>query len=254
MHYWPKIALVEDDDDLRMSIEDFLTSSGYSVWGVRSAESFYKRFAAQQADIVVLDLGLPGESGLTIIEVLRENPQVSIIILSARDSAEDRLEGLKSGADRYLVKPISLRELVANIEAVSRRGNGEFVAKGITTTAGSEVNVDAGSNFWGLDTKKWMLLTPDGSPLGLTTREYLLVRLLVSANGEVVVKKKICDEIFGSQILNSSERLNVLIARFRKKALQRLGIDLPIKTAHLSGYAFTANCRMLDAAQIQGAD
>jgi CheY-like chemotaxis protein len=98
-----RIALVEDDQDLRQSTLEYLTLAGFSVWGAGSAEAFYRQFAADPVDVVVLDIGLPGEDGLGVAAMLKANPHVAIIILSARDGLDDRLLGLRAGADRYLV-------------------------------------------------------------------------------------------------------------------------------------------------------
>ena len=100
----PSIAIVEDDSDQLHSIEEFLLDSGYSVWGACSAEAFYKGFTVQPVDVVLLDLGLPGEDGLSVASLLKSRPEVGVIILSARDSLDDRLAGMRAGADRYLVK------------------------------------------------------------------------------------------------------------------------------------------------------
>lgn len=121
MFYPIRIALVEDDNDLRSSTEEFLQATGHHVWGVATAEAFYRRFVIDPVDIVILDIGLPGEDGLSLAHLLRANPAIVVIILSARDAVEDRLAGLRTGADRYLVKPINLLELAANVKAVAKR-------------------------------------------------------------------------------------------------------------------------------------
>lgn len=121
MFYPIRIALVEDDNDLRSSTEEFLQATGHRVWGVATAEAFYRRFVIDPVDIVILDIGLPGEDGLSLAHLLRANPAIVVIILSARDAVEDRLAGLRTGADRYLVKPINLLELAANVKAVAKR-------------------------------------------------------------------------------------------------------------------------------------
>lgn len=93
----PSIAIVEDDSDQLHSIEEFLLDSGYSVWGAGSAEAFYKGFTVQPVDVVLLDLGLPGEDGLSVASLLKSRPEVGVIILSARDSLDDRLAGMRAG-------------------------------------------------------------------------------------------------------------------------------------------------------------
>lgn len=233
----PRIAIVEDDLDLLQSTQEFLVAAGFPAWGVTSAEAFFRRFAAAPVDVVVLDIGLPGEDGLSVATLLQSNPGVAVIILSARDSLDDRLAGLRAGADRYLVKPINLMELAANIDAVAKR-LGLLAPKPAfelprQTTAAS-------SSHWCLSIQDWLLTAPQGDTLKLTSREFFLVHKLIAVQGQAVPKRDLIEQLFGARVLNGDERLNVLLARLRKKASDTLTTALPIKTAHQVGYAFTA--------------
>ena len=102
----PRIAIIEDDPDLRDTMVDYLQSEGYPAWGVESAEFFYRRYAVEKIDIVIVDIGLPGEDGLSVTAHLHGLPELAVIIVSARGTLDDRLAGLRAGADRYLVKPV----------------------------------------------------------------------------------------------------------------------------------------------------
>lgn len=237
MHEMPaRIAVVEDDTDLLDTMLEYLKAQGYPAWGVCSAEEFYRRFAVDAVDVVVLDIGLPGEDGISTARHLHELPNLTVIIVSARDAMDDRLAGLKAGADRYLVKPVNLAELIANIEAVCRR-LAHPVSSSATWQAQEEKPKDG---IWRLAKQGWRLTGPDEKTLGLTAREFLLLKCLFEANGETVSKKVITDKIIGSRIFNSDERLDVMLARLRKKCLTTFGQTLPIKTVHQVGYAFTA--------------
>ena len=228
-----RVAVVEDDADLRDNMLEYLQVQGYPAWGVGNAEDFYRRSAVDAVDVVVLDIGLPGEDGISAARHLRELPNLMVIIVSARDALEDRLAGLKAGADRYLVKPVDLAELVANIEAVGRRP--------ATISATGRIQEEKPkAALWRLAKQGWRLTGPDGKVLGLTAREFLLLKCLFEANGETVPRKLIADKIIGSRIFNSDERLDVMLARLRKKCATTLGQPLPVKTAHQIGYAFTA--------------
>lgn len=231
-----RIAVVEDDADLLNTMLEYLQIQGYPAWGVRNAEDFYRRFTVDVVDVVVLDIGLPGEDGISAARHLRELPNLTIIIVSARDALDDRLAGLKAGADRYLVKPVDLAELVANIEAVGRRP-----AHPAALPAAERIREGAPqAGLWRLAKQGWRLTGPDGKALGLTAREFLLLKCLFEANGETVPRKVIADKIIGTRIFNSDERLDVMLARLRKKCAATLGQPLPVKTAHQVGYAFTA--------------
>jgi len=232
-----RIALVEDDQDLRQSTEEYLALAGYRVWGAGSAEAFYRRFAADPVDVVVLDIGLPGEDGLGVAALLKSNPHVAIIILSARDGLGDRLSGLRAGADRYLVKPVNLAELAANIDAVTKRLASSDARPALELP---RPVLSQSDSQWQLNLQSWRLTAPSGKTLLLTAREFSLLHRLIKVQGQAVPKKELAEEIFGQRIANAADRLNVLITRLRKKAADALGDPLPIKTAHQIGYAFTA--------------
>lgn len=231
-----RIAVVEDDTDLLDTMLEYLKAQGYPAWGVCSAEEFYRRFAVDAVEVVVLDIGLPGEDGISAARHLRELPNLTVIIVSARDGMDDRLAGLKAGADRYLVKPVNLAELVANIEAVGRRP-----AHPASNSATGRIQEEKPKNgLWHLAKQDWRLTEPGGKALDLTAREFLLLKCLFEANGETVSKRAIADKIIGPRILNSDERLDVMLARLRKKCMTTLMQPLPVKTVHQVGYAFTA--------------
>jgi DNA-binding response OmpR family regulator len=232
-----RIALVEDDHDLRQSTAEYLTGAGYNVWGAHSAEAFYRQFAADPADVVVLDIGLPGEDGLSLAGLLKSNPRVAIIILSAHDELGDRLAGLHAGADRYLVKPVNLAELAANIDALAKRLR---QAADRPTLELPRPVINHSQSQWRLNLQSWLLSAPNGQTLQLTAREFALLHRLIKVQGQAVPKKELADEIFGQRTINAADRLNVLITRLRKKAADSYSEPLPIKTAHQIGYAFTA--------------
>lgn len=243
----PRIAIVEDDHDLLLSTQEFLAAAGYPVWGVETAEAFYRHFVVAPVDVMILDIGLPGEDGLSVANLLQANPTIAVIILSARDAIEDRLAGLRAGADRYLVKPINLLELAANIDAVSKRLN-LLKTKPLLELPQQPQRLDSYVSTrdesppqWSLSVQDWLLTAPNGGTLKLTAREFAVLHRLISVQGQAVPKRELADNIFGARILNSGERLNVLIARLRKKGLDSLKQELPIKTVHQLGYAFTAS-------------
>lgn len=232
-HYTGQIAIVDDDLDLLQSTQEYLQAKGYRVWIADSAEAFYKAFAAFPAQTVVLDIGLPSEDGLSVARLLSRNPDVAILLLSARDTVDDRLAGLAAGADRYLVKPIDLRELCANIDAIhARRYAGPAASIAPTTPTAA----------WRLDARDWRLTAPSGKAMVLTSHEFAVLRCLVAAQGKTVAKRELLQALFRSRVPNADERLNVLLSRLRGKAQRELGSPLPIKTVRLSGYVFTEDC------------
>lgn len=244
----PSIAIVEDDSDQLHSIEEFLLDSGYSVWGAGSAEAFYKGFTVQPVDVVLLDLGLPGEDGLSVASLLKSRPEVGVIILSARDSLDDRLAGMRAGADRYLVKPVNLLELAANIDATASR----LAPRTAVDPAGSLVAATipvAKAACWVLAMKDWVLSSPQGKCLQLTTHEFMFLQQLLRADGQPVSKRDLSTHLFGARAQNGAERLNLLLTRLRKKAAEAFSEPLPVKTLHQIGYAFTASAQLVQDTQ-----
>jgi len=114
----PRVAVVEDEDDLRDNMLYFLNAYGYPVWGAESGEALFQRLLVEEVDVLVLDVGLPGEDGFAVARRAAQLRTMAVIILSGRDSKNDRQTGLNSGADLYLIKPVDLRGLMAGIDEV----------------------------------------------------------------------------------------------------------------------------------------
>ena len=245
-HPKPRIAIVEDDTDQLHNMEEFLLDCGYEVWGVGSAEAFYKGFTLHPVDVVILDVGLPGEDGLSVASLLKSKPEVGVIILSARDSLTDRLAGMRAGADRYFVKPVNQLELAANIDATASRLLPTAAAMVGGQTAAVPSAVPAAS--WVLAAKDWALTSPQGKCLRLTTHELMFMQQLIRADGQPVSKRDLTDHLFGSRAQNGAERLNLLLTRLRKKAAEAFDEPLPVKTLHQIGYAFAAEAQLTQEA------
>ena len=140
-----------------------MKDEGYAVWGAGSAEEFYRRFAIDSVNVVLLDIGLPGEDGISVARHLRKLPELTVMIVSARDALDDRLAGFSAGADRYLTKPVNLAELAANIGAIGRR-----------SASAAPIRADG---FWRLEKLNWLLINPEGKTVTLTAREQKGARL-----------------------------------------------------------------------------
>lgn len=225
----PRIAVVNNDPDLLEVTLNHLQNLNYYCWGASCGGDFYRQLLVNPVSIVILDIDLPGENGLSIAQYLRDMPDLGIIIISS-SSHEERIYGLNIGADRYLSRPIHLDELVANIMALARRN--PVITK-------PEIIVAPTVNAWNLCSDNWTLTSPCGRMLKLTDREYRLMLLLIEAHGQIVNKQDIANELIGPRIANASVRVDTQLARLRKKAYLLLGYQLPIKTAYQIGYAFT---------------
>lgn len=226
----PNIAVVEDDADLCANTVEFLEALGYPVWGVGSGEELYRHMQAERVDVVVLDIELPDDDGFNIASRLRALDHVAIVMVTGRGCLDDRLHGLSSGADTYLVKPVDFRELAANIDAVARRL--------------SHSGMNEAKALWRLDQGKWLWIAPNGATLELTAKEYLFVHSLTEAGGQIVTKAALSVRLDGHGA-HSFNRLDVLLSRLRKKGEQALGCNLPIKAVTAIGYALTARCVLI---------
>lgn len=222
---FPRVAIVEDEADQRDSLEEYLTLLGYPAWSEASAEAFYRRVILAPVDVVVLDMGLPGEDGLALAEHISQTG-MGIVIVSARGELNDRLAGIKAGADTYLVKPVELRELAANLEALWRRLSPDTAKQ------------EAASTSWRLLRNRRELRTPGGEAVHLTPSEFTLITCLVDSGGEAP-RQCVCDALGNHLEEASFHRIDVMLSRLRKKVLQNTGLSLPLATAPLQRLELT---------------
>ncbi|MFP4294457.1 MAG: response regulator transcription factor, partial [Halothiobacillaceae bacterium] len=222
----PTLALIEDNHDLREEVQDYLQLRGYSTWSAESAEAFYKTLLTQVADIVLVDLTLPGEDGLEVIDHLRKHSRCGIIAVTARGELQDRLRALEEGVDHYLVKPVNLKELTATIQRLWWR----MSSQGVLMTHHTAIP-------WRLDPALQCLHSPTGNWLDLTAREYTLIEYLVKQPGTVISKESLHRQIFPEEALADTHRIDVILSRIRQKA-KAAGLTLPIRAIFGKGLAF----------------
>lgn len=233
-----RIAVVEDEASLRGDLVEYLSACGHDVVGCQDAPALDHAQSRRPADIIILDVNLPGEDGFSIVKRLRDHSDVGIIMLTARNVGIDRVVGLEIGADVYLSKPVELRELEAQIRTLSRR------LKLFPPCAPADPPKPPGG-AWGYDPIGWMVISPDGAAVKLTANERVFLSLLVERPGEPVSR----DEIFralGKRQWDPSDRsVDSMVRRLRAKAADQLGTDLPIEAVHGTGYAFAATISVL---------
>ncbi|MBU4613059.1 response regulator transcription factor [Achromobacter sp. GG226] len=231
MNSLPRLAVLEDNQDLREELTFFLEARGYPVWGAASAESFWKILHAHPADIVLVDLGLPGEDGLSVLEYLRDLGRFGIIVITARGSQQDKLRGLDQGADLYLIKPVNFSQLAKDVDALWFR---------LRDTRLSHANGQdpAAPRPWRLDSLNATLTSPAGDSLHLTPQELALVGILARQTGQTFPKRQVHDEMFGTaDEAADMHRVDVVLSRLRQKAAQHK-MRLPIRTVFGRGLVF----------------
>lgn len=230
----PTIVLVEDDPPLRKLTARALQEQGY---GVRSAATAPEMWIALQngpADLIVLDIMLPGTNGIDLCRQIRRENDIPIIFISARGSEEDRVLGLELGADDFLPKPFGTRELVARVRAVLRRrsGNGAEREKGRSN--------EARFNGWSLSYARRELRSPEGTLVDLTGAEFDLLSTFVSQPQRVIGRERLI-ELSRTRLADSSDRsIDVLVSRLRRK-LSATDQSPPIVTVRGIGYMFKAD-------------
>jgi DNA-binding response OmpR family regulator len=220
----PTIAVVEDDEDIRSNVCRFLGKSGFRVWGVESAEDFYVTLLRERADLVLVDLGLPGEDGLSLVRRLAAQG-IAVVVLTARGDLSSRITGLESGALQYFVKPTDLNELVAGIRSLLRRAGPSSAAEGTTAV-------------WRLHTAEAVLVSPGNKPVALTTRELDLLACLARTPGSVVSKSALIASVGGGDADEAFHRIESQLTRLRRKTLAETGLPLPVRAVFGRGLVF----------------
>ncbi len=222
-----RILIIEDEIQLQAQICQKLEMDGYMVDTCNNGEEGLFFASEYPIDAVIIDIGLPGISGLEVIRKLREQGSIlPILILTARDSWQDKVKGLETGADDYLAKPFQMEELQARIKALLRRSMGT-----------SNTQLQYGSILVDIDTQS---VTVAGSEIDLTTFEYRLLEQLIRYQGEILSKRVLTDYLYPHNEDRDSNVLEVMVGRLRRK-LDPNGNLNPIETVRGRGYRFKSN-------------
>jgi DNA-binding response OmpR family regulator len=214
------ILLVEDEEDIATLVRTYLEQDGFDViWAPRGVEGL---LALERNDIclAILDLQLPDADGLDLCRAIRERSRLPIVIVTARDEEIDRITGLELGADDYVTKPFSPRELVARVHAVLRRA--EPAAEGVDVVSGGDVVLERGGRT----------VTVAGRPVELTSMEFDLLSFLLDHPGFVMSRERLLEQVWGMEFAGGTRTVDVHVAQVRKK-LGRPGL---IRTVRGSGY------------------
>jgi DNA-binding response OmpR family regulator len=236
------ILLVEDDGALRTLTARALRQSGFHVLTAATGAEMWITLRDSTVDLIVMDIMLPGTSGLDLFRRLRRENDIPIIFASARSSEEDRVLGLELGADDYLVKPFSTRELAARVSAVLRRGSS------VAENGAAEGAVDGRPpdtihfDGWQVLLARRELRTATGAIVDLTGAEFDLLLTFLSYPQRVLGRERLM-ELSRARIGDSSDRsIDVLVSRLRRK-LQAGGCDAPIVTVRGVGYMFKSEVK-----------
>ncbi len=226
----PRVLIVDDDGDIRDGLVQVFERAGFTAFSAANVAAMEKVLAEKGADLIVLDLMMPGEDGLSACRRLSGKGRPPIIMLSALGDDADRIVGLEIGADDYLAKPCNPRELVARARAVLRRGrdNGGAPASDAVRFAGFR-----------LDVARRELIDPDGVVIPLSTGEFRLLRAFVERPQRVLSREQLLDYAFSNDSEVFDRAVDVQVSRLRRK-LERPGQSEIIRTVRGEGYLFAA--------------
>jgi len=221
-----QILVVEDEISIQTIVRTYLESSGYDVTVVDSGPEALTQARLLQPDLVILDLNLPGMDGMEVAARLREESSVYILMLSARGEEADRVAGLRIGADDYLTKPFSPRELVARVEAVLRRRR-ETAVSSSTRFIFHHLSIDPNSHE----------ATAAGQRLELTATEFQVLLELAKNAGRVLTRDQLLSLVWGSDYYGNDRVVDVYVGQVRRKLQDATG-QMLIETVRGIGYKF----------------
>jgi two-component system, OmpR family, response regulator len=227
------ILIVDDQKEICDMVQDYLSSEGYRVSTAHDGSGMRRVIAQSAVDLVILDLMLPGEDGLTLARSLREESNVGIIILTGRGETVDRIIGLEMGADDYLPKPFHLRELLARVKSVLRRVSTR------TTVRPPVHRSQARFSGWHLDLSSRELFSPSGREVRLTTGEFDLLAAFVNNANQVLTRDRLLDLARNREAGPFDRTIDVQVGRLRRKLEDDPQKPSMIKTVRGTGYIFT---------------
>lgn len=239
MESTPHILVVDDDREIRDLLGRFLAKHTYRVTTAADGREMAKALKDWAIDLIVLDLMLPGEDGLTLCRNLRADSNIPIIMLTAMGEETDRIIGLEMGADDYLAKPFNPRELLARIKAVLRRADSEPGRRALRDIEDEEGETVMGFAGWRLNLDSRELTSPDGILIQLSGGEYELLAAFVSRPQRVLSREQLLDLARGRDVQPFDRAIDVQVSRLRRKIEADPVNPLFIKTVRGGGYIFT---------------
>ncbi len=227
------VLVVDDDADVRRMLVEYLGAHDYQVEAAANGTEMREQLARCVPDVVLLDVGLPGEDGLSLARYLRERHEVGIIMVTAADGVVDRVVGLEVGADDYIAKPFDPRELRARLKSVLRRVKG---AEGAVPAVAARTRVRIGRCALDLDSRQ--LFGPDGADIAITAMEFDLLKAFVDNPNRVLSRDRLLTLTRNREWEPFDRSIDIRIARLRRKIEADADNPLAIRTVRGAGYMF----------------
>ncbi len=231
----PAILVVDDHRDIRDLVGRYLEEQGLRVLLADGGEAMRRQLKRHAVDLVVLDIMMPGDDGLTLCRYLREHTELPVILLTARSEETDRIVGLEMGADDYLTKPFNPRELLARIKAVLRRTTA-LPPQRSSAMAGQCLTFEG----WKLDVDRHQLVDPEGVEVSLSTAEYRLLLAFLEHAGRVLSRDQLMDLTLGREADAFDRSIDNHVSRLRRKMDPDARSPRLIKTIRGGGYQWIA--------------
>jgi two-component system phosphate regulon response regulator OmpR len=230
------VLIVEDDSDIREMVAEYLSGQGYEVYQAESGADMREAIERNLPDVVLLDVRLPGEDGLTLARYLRERYDVGIIMVTAAGGVVDRVVGLEIGADDYVTKPFDPRELLARLKSVMRRLQSREPPQAQTTVRVGPERVRVGRCFLELGAHR--LVDVAGQEVPITSMEYELLRVFTEHPNKVLTRDQILNLTHNRDWEPFDRSIDIRIARLRRKVEADPGEPQAIRTVRGAGYMF----------------
>jgi two-component system phosphate regulon response regulator OmpR len=231
----PHIVVVDDEPDIRETIQDYLELHGFDATQADGGPALRQIVEEREIDLVLLDINMPGEDGLSLARFLRERGSVAMIMLTAAGEVVDRIVGLEMGADDYMAKPVDLRELLARVKAVLRRG--QSAQETGESAAASTSEVTFGQHRLDLEAHK--LYDPEGLEIPLTSMEFDLLKAFAEHPNRVLSRDQLLDMAHNRDWEPFDRSIDIRIARIRRKLEADPAKPQVIKTVRGAGYIFS---------------
>ena len=229
------LLVVDDDTEIRTLLSEYLERNGYRVSTAADGKAMWAMLEAKKPDLVVLDVMMPGEDGLTLCRNLRARSSIPIIMLTARGEETDRIVGLEMGADDYLAKPFNPRELVARVKSVLRR------SRSLPENLAPEEVKTIRFAGWALEVKARHLVSKDGVVVPLSGVEFKLLRAFLAHPNKVLTRDQLIDLMMSREAAPFDRAIDVQVSRLRNRLEDDAKSPQLIKTVRGEGYVLAAN-------------